>query len=235
MALALVEQKYSSVRLADPDLENDSDTTLGSTILLEKNTKRRRRASNRPAPHSLLTWIRWTIVILLQSFIIFLLLRSSGTKGRKTSRWSPADTETGGDINGLYVPIGSGSVSIPDYANHPMLGKPITDDPIRSGPIFEASWTHALHCLYYSKDNYHQLLTNGTFGFGGERNDDHAAHCFEYLRNQILCMADMTLEGSESILDATGKGQAHMCRDREEAIAWIEERRVDDVQSIVGP
>jgi hypothetical protein len=48
-------------------------------------------------------------------------------------------------------------------------------------------------------------------------------------------MADMTLEGSQSVLDATGGGQAHMCRNRDEAIAWIEARRVDDIQSIVGP
>jgi hypothetical protein len=132
-----------------------------------------------------------------------------------------------------------------------MLGKPITDDPIRSGPLFEASWTHALHCvrsilpsqvlsankpkLYYSVDTYHQLVVNNKFGFDGERNDYHAAHCFEYLRTQILCMADMTLEGSQSVLDATGDGQAHMCRNRDEAISWIEARRVDDIQSIVGP
>lgn len=89
--------------------------------------------------------------------------------------------------------------------------------------------------LYYSVDTYHQLVVNGTFGFGGERNDDHAAHCFEYLRNQILCSADMTLEGSKSTLDSTGNGQAHMCRDRSEAIAWIEARRLDDLQDIVGP
>jgi hypothetical protein len=48
-------------------------------------------------------------------------------------------------------------------------------------------------------------------------------------------MADMTLEGSQSVLDATGDGQAHMCRNRDEAISWIEARRVDDIQSIVGP
>jgi len=48
-------------------------------------------------------------------------------------------------------------------------------------------------------------------------------------------MADMTLEGSKSMLDATGDGQAHMCRDREEAVKWIEARRLDDIQSIVGP
>jgi len=43
--------------------------------------------------------------------------------------------------------VGSGSVAIPDYKKYPMLGEPISDDPIRSGPIFEASWTHALHCV----------------------------------------------------------------------------------------
>jgi hypothetical protein len=91
--------------------------------------------------------------------------------------------------------------------------------------------------LYYSVDSYHQLvLSNGTrFGFEGDRNDAHAAHCFEYVRNQILCMADMTLEGSQSILGAKGDGQPHMCRNRDEAVAWIEERRMDDIQSIVGP
>lgn len=131
--------------------------------------------------------------------------------------------------------VGSGSVEIPDWEQHPMLGKPIVDDPIRTGALFEASWTHALHCLYYTVDTYHQLVVNKKFGFDGERNDYHAAHCFEYLRTQILCMADMTLEGSESVLDATGNGQAHMCRNRDEAISWIEARRVDDIQSIVGP
>ena len=43
--------------------------------------------------------------------------------------------------------VGSESVSIPDYEQHPLLGKPVSDDPIRSGPIFKASWTHALYCV----------------------------------------------------------------------------------------
>lgn len=60
--------------------------------------------------------------------------------------------------------------------------------------------------LYYTLDTDHQLVVNGTFGFDGRRNYYHASHYFEYLRNQILCMADMSLEGSESVLDATGSG-----------------------------
>jgi hypothetical protein len=48
-------------------------------------------------------------------------------------------------------------------------------------------------------------------------------------------MADMTLEGAPSVLGATGQGQGHVCRNIDEAVAWIEARRVDDIQSIVGP
>ena len=71
-------------------------------------------------------------------------------------------------------------------------------------------------------------------GRNGEENPHHASHCFEYLRNSILCNLDMTLEGSYSAHRESG-GQAHVCRDREQAIKWIEERRVDDRQDIIGP
>lgn len=78
------------------------------------------------------------------------------------------------------------------------------------------------------------MLSHGTkFGLKGARNDWHAAHCFEYLRLQIMCMADMTLEGSHSVLDPKGEGTAHVCRDKKEVWDWLEERRVDDLRSIV--
>ncbi|PTB62040.1 hypothetical protein BBK36DRAFT_1163373 [Trichoderma citrinoviride] len=220
------------------------------------------------------TWLRWGVVVGLQTIIILLLcLKQGGSTnlGNDLQGIGPGGqfVETGGDINGLYktlshtytylkpeedkfipnmtsnenrmeirrnwdmlMPLGSGSVLIPDYKDHPLLGNPITDDPIRSGPLFEASWTHALHCLYYSVDSYHQLILNGP---SEEDNPRHAAHCFEYLRNSILCNLDMTLEGSMSTPDDKERGQPHVCRNREEAISWIEARRMDDAQDIVGP
>lgn len=45
----------------------------------------------------------------------------------------------------------------------------------------------------------------------------------------------MTLEGSMSRVEDKERGQPHVCRNREEAIKWIEDRRVDDLQDIVGP
>lgn len=138
----------------------------------------------------------------------------------------------------LFI-VGSGSIAIPDYTSHPLLGSPIVDDPIRSGPLFEASWTHALHCLYYTLDSYHQLLLlyqDPTYNISTyHTNGYHATHCFEYLRNNILCNLDMTLEGDQSLPDEKERGQPHVCRNYDEAVKWIEERRVDDFQDIVGP
>lgn len=137
------------------------------------------------------------------------------------------------------MPLGSGSVAIPDYKQHPRLGNPIVDDPLRSGPIFEASWTHALHCLYYTLDSYHQLLLlSQDFSYDIDpyhTSGVHATHCFEYLRNNILCNLDMTLEGDQSLPEEKERGQPHVCRNYDEARRWIEDRRLDDLQDIVGP
>ena len=143
------------------------------------------------------------------------------------------------------MPLGSGSVSIPEHISYPLLGNPITDDPLRSGPLYEASWTHSLHCLYHLVDSYHQLLLLASpliapfpefnESFSHVPDPVHYAHCTEYLRNAVLCNLDMTLEGSASTAGEKDKGQGHVCRDREEAVRWIEERRVDDRRDIVGP
>ena len=45
----------------------------------------------------------------------------------------------------------------------------------------------------------------------------------------------MTLEGSASTDQDKERGQAHVCRNREEAVKWIEDRRFDDGKDIVGP
>lgn len=104
MASPVKQQKYSSIQLADADIEDDSDTTLGSIDFLEKRTKRRRRHCRRPELQSVFTWFRWTSVVVLQTVIIVLLLRNTDRASPKPKGWSQADTETGGDINGLYIP-----------------------------------------------------------------------------------------------------------------------------------
>jgi hypothetical protein len=102
MALPKKESKYSSLQGEDLDLENDSDTTLASEGFLGKNgPKRSIRSSRNTKTQRVLSWLRWSLIVTLQCVMIFLLLRSPSTTEKG---WTQADTETGGDINGLYVP-----------------------------------------------------------------------------------------------------------------------------------
>ena len=121
MAPTMKPNRYSTLENADNiddiDLENDSDTTLASDGFLGKNNIKRIQKSVKSSRLQLvLTWFRWSVLVLLQGFIIILLLPTSGTlsdtwsslkdglKGGLKGGFDPARTETGGDINGLYIP-----------------------------------------------------------------------------------------------------------------------------------
>jgi hypothetical protein len=88
------------------DSDDDSDTLATDSVhlmdktLLEEHIEGaeygRRAHAHRRCP-SLLTWLRWGIVVVLQTIVIVqLALRSRQTTHHLV------DTEPGGDINGLY-------------------------------------------------------------------------------------------------------------------------------------
>jgi hypothetical protein len=93
--------------IEDIDLENDSDTTLSSNRFpsTSPKTKPRRTSPGTARMECLLVWVRWGSVIILQSLILFFLFKEKKKEvGDGDESWGLADTETGGDINGLYVP-----------------------------------------------------------------------------------------------------------------------------------
>jgi hypothetical protein len=101
MDLSKKKSRYSAIderdELDDLDLENDSDTTLASSGFLAKKSERLSIHEKSSRLSTTLTWVRWGIVVFLQGIILFLLIPSSGG-------WDSIKTETGGDINGLYIP-----------------------------------------------------------------------------------------------------------------------------------
>ncbi len=105
------QSKYTSLEdeIEDIDLENDSDTTLASDGFLGKNNTRRiSKCTKSSKLENIMTWSRWSIIVLLQGLIMILLLPTSGVLGDGWSMggrgWSQSKTETGGDISGLYIP-----------------------------------------------------------------------------------------------------------------------------------
>lgn len=90
---------------------------------------------------------------------------------------------------------------------------------------------------YYLMKEYHRILHHGPDGteyfINATHNSYHASHCFNYIRQGILCTLDSTLEGAGGGSGAAdGSGQVHVCRSREEAIAWLESNRRDDTHAI---
>lgn len=51
-------------------------------------------------------------------------------------------------------------------------------------------------------------------------------HCFDYLRQSLLCAGDVALEGDTAEnKGADGWGYVHVCKNRKEMERWIDENR----------
>jgi hypothetical protein len=111
-------------------------------------------------------------------------------------------------------------VQIADYGSYDTLGAPYTVAINRTsdGPAYMMAVFHQLHCLSYVVAHYQQ-------GYAGvQLTDDvahHSAHCFDYLRQSILCAADTNLEGETE--GGPGWGSRHQCADYDAVLAWANE------------
>ncbi|KAK7927302.1 hypothetical protein PG985_004300 [Apiospora marii] len=88
-------------------------------------------------------------------------------------------------------------------------------DRENEGPGYMMSSFHQLHCLSYLAEHLQQ-------GYAGvnltEEVAHHTAHCFNYLRQGIMCSADTTLEGKTEA--GPGEGSEHECVDYDALLEW---------------
>lgn len=58
---------------------------------------------------------------------------------------------------------------------------------------------------------------------------DHVYHCFDYLRQVIICLADPTMDPfhptseTPGVIETLGWGNTHVCRDWEALSDWADE------------
>ncbi|KXH44577.1 hypothetical protein CNYM01_09538 [Colletotrichum nymphaeae SA-01] len=90
------------------------------------------------------------------------------------------------------------------------------------------------HPRYSTMDAYYELIDRLNKNEGTKRelptdpgwNSEHLNHCWDYLRQTIMCNADVTLEWrkyNEQV--GTGWGYQHQCKDWDAIIAWAEKYR----------
>ncbi|RAL12391.1 uncharacterized protein BO97DRAFT_424480 [Aspergillus homomorphus CBS 101889] len=101
--------------------------------------------------------------------------------------------------------------------------------------ISSISVFHQLHCLHAIVVSYHRAMEDVQIAKGQLVEDDylnrtgtrmgpsHIQHCFEYLRQALICAADTNLEELDpDTRVTTGWGQVRQCRDYASVVAWAE-------------
>ncbi|KAB5577820.1 hypothetical protein GE09DRAFT_1168642 [Coniochaeta sp. 2T2.1] len=127
------------------------------------------------------------------------------------------------------VPRGLGYIQIPHPADYTRLPTPLDGYP---STVYTTAMTHQLHCLYAIVEVYSGMASNNTDKVP-EETPWHLNHCFEYLRQSIMCCGDTALEGQattfpEGVTGSDGWDATHVCRDYGEVYGYLEERRAND-------
>ncbi|KAK4124114.1 hypothetical protein N657DRAFT_644309 [Parathielavia appendiculata] len=109
-----------------------------------------------------------------------------------------------------------GYVVVPDRSRYD-LPEPyeVPIDRHHDGEGYMMTVFHQLHCLSYLAEHFQR-------GYGRHELTDevahHSSHCFNYLRQGIMCSADTTLEGKTEA--GPGEGSEHECVDYEALLRW---------------
>ncbi|EME81795.1 uncharacterized protein MYCFIDRAFT_50335 [Pseudocercospora fijiensis CIRAD86] len=90
---------------------------------------------------------------------------------------------------------------------------------------------HQLHCLYMTRSAYFSARA-GNFD---DVHEEHLSHCWDYLRQTLMCAGDTTLEwvgAPPHDLGSSGWGYRHQCRDYAAIYTWAEKHRLTNTKKI---
>nr|B8NM67.1 RecName: Full=Oxidase ustYa; AltName: Full=Ustiloxin B biosynthesis protein Ya [Aspergillus flavus NRRL3357] len=90
---------------------------------------------------------------------------------------------------------------------------------------------HQLHCIYMTREGYYAAREGNL----DQVNAAHLMHCWDYLRQAIMCHADTTLEwipAPPNDKGSTGWGVEHTCGDFDAIARWAEDNRLKTTYGI---
>lgn len=140
----------------------------------------------------------------------------------------------------VFALEGLGFVEIQHPEKYPPLSTPYMK---YNKTVYTTSVTHQLHCLYMIMHGFNELALRGDLNMDmdadegltreGEDPSAHLSHCFDYLRQAIMCHGDTALEGLQTTFGpdvggSDGWNTQHVCKRYGEVYDWLEEKRIDD-------
>ncbi|KAH7139073.1 hypothetical protein B0J11DRAFT_516014 [Dendryphion nanum] len=125
------------------------------------------------------------------------------------------------------VPPGQGFVRLDEErAKNRALPKPIKwTDPTKDGSFYGTAIVHSIHCLYSIMAEYDALA----LGLKSKQHDTlHMDHCFDYIRQSLMCAGDTTLAGEDFPGGSYQFEVVHVCRNWDQIYDWLDENRPSD-------
>lgn len=160
-------------------------------------------------------------------------LSSKRIRGKKKNKQTDTSTDPEGDVK-VFMEYNSTFSSAPSpssdaaweslfpkgkgFVRHPDIA------PETSGLVV----FHALHCLNALRHVYYAAMEGPppSDHEASHHHEDphHVRHCFDYLRQSLMCSADTNLElVDKDLKGVTGWGFERTCRDYDSVKAWAEE------------
>lgn len=122
--------------------------------------------------------------------------------------------------------------NIKDAGEIPQIFRDMSTDG--SGRFCVAAF-HQLHCLFLIYSDFRRALNGELKADAHSLHGSHSLHCYDYLRESIICAADSALEPFRSPFDGgtqgngvDGFGSVHQCRNFGELYEWSEKFRYTD-------
>jgi hypothetical protein len=107
------------------------------------------------------------------------------------------------------------------------------------------SMTHQLHCLYTILNAYNTMsvtLDSPLLKVNPIQQPWHVNHCFEYIRQAIMCAGDVALEGAATTFPPGPNGEdqggsdgwdaKHVCKDYSQISKYLEQETINHVKWI---
>ncbi|OHE97130.1 hypothetical protein CORC01_07571 [Colletotrichum orchidophilum] len=133
------------------------------------------------------------------------------------------------------MPLGRGLVMVNSTGLPDMPG---LDQSFPRGASGWTSISHQLHCVYATKHAFYDLYYNRTgdktqplFGVGWQL--EHLNHCWDYMRQTIMCNPDLTLEWRGK-KEGTGWGYQRQCKAWGPIYDWLEKHRITNDRGILA-
>ncbi|KAH6643882.1 hypothetical protein C7974DRAFT_407591 [Boeremia exigua] len=186
-------------------------------------------------------WLAHLVLVLVNISLSVFLLRDFQQENSSSTMQVGSDfAGTGPDFPTKIVKFNADESFVPKNASeffspgvtsrwNTMMPANAGWDTIKTDTFFTTTMTHQLHCVFMMTRIYSTLLTNKLNSLP-EDYHSHYLHCVDYLRQGIMCSADLTMEphGPEDAddngpLDGSWNGY-HVCKDYGHVVPYLEEQ-----------